>query len=187
MGMINKPANWDTIEENEVAEGLKMEVGPQPAQIKAVIDHPDKEYIELQFDIVQGKYKDYFKNMFDRMEIEKWPNQGIYRASYKETATTMFKAVITAIQKSNQGYVWNWDPQSLKGKYMVVVYGEEEYEYNGDVLTAVKPRSIRSIEAWKKGDIATPQLKKLKKRETQTNPFATNNFNNNISNDDLPF
>lgn len=185
--MINKPKDWENVEESEVVEGLRLKVGPYPVQIKEVIDHPEKEYLEIRFDIVKDKdYAGLFSKQSENFGV--WPNAGIYRASYKETATQFFKAFITAVQKSNQGYVWNWNEQSLKGKYFVANFGEEEYEdQEGDLRITVKIREPRSIEAWQKGEIKTPESKKLtkkKEKEIISDPFAKIN---EISEADLPF
>ena len=160
--MINKPANWEEFDDSEIVSD-NLKAGIYPAQIRKVVDVPDKEYLEIQFDLVNDKrYANYFAKLKENLKVEEWPNQGIYRASYKETATKFFKAFITAVQKSNQGYVWNWDYNSLIGKFMVAVFGEEEYETNGEVKVGIKIREIRSIEAYQKGDIKIPALKKLK-------------------------
>ena len=194
--MINKPSNWDEVAENEVVENISIKIGAYPCQIKEVIDHPEKEYFEVRFDIVSKDpdLNNYFLKLKESlgMEADAWPNQGIYRVSYKESATRFFKAFITAIQKSNQGYVWNWNIQTLKGKYMIANYGEEEYEsLEGDIKIAVKVREIRSIEAWRAGEVKELPLKKLKvvKKETN-NPFANltpEAVKEQISDDDLPF
>ena len=174
--MINKPKGYDEIEENEVVEGVRVKIGPQPVQIKEVIDNADKQYLEIHFDFCQGEYKNYVASLKENTGAENWPNIGIYRASYKETATKFFKAFITAVQKSNNGYVWNWNEQTLKGKYFVANMGEEEYEKDGEIKVTVKIREPRSIEAWQKGEIKTPELKKLKKKPEDNNnsndPFA---------------
>lgn len=181
--MINKPKDWEEVKESEVVEGQKLEKGIYQVQIKEVIDHPEKEYLEVQFDIVKDKtYAGWFSKQFDNFGA--WPNAGIYRASYKETATKFFKAFITAVQKSNQGYVWNWNEQTLKGKYFVAVMGEEEYEgLDGSIRITVKIREPRSIEALQKGEIKMPELKKLVKKQVPLEDL----IKNEISDDDIPF
>jgi len=183
--MIKKPLDWEEVKESEVVEGLKLVPGAYPVQIKEVIDHPDKEYLEIRFDIVKDKtYADWFKKQEESFGT--WPNAGIYRASYKETATKFFKAFITAIQKSNQGYVWNWDEKSLKGKFFVAVFGEEEYKAtDGTIKVSIKCREARSIEAWQKGEIKTPELKKFIPKVEELFNDLNNNYT--INNDDLPF
>ena len=158
--------NWNELEEKEVVSiTTVLPVGIYPAKIIAVKDIVEKEYLEIKFDIAKGEYTDFFKkNMFNG----EWPNQGIYRVSYKdnEYVRQLFRGFITAIQKSNQNYVWNWNEQSLVGKYFIVVMGEEEYlSKDGDVKIAIKPRQARSIEAYQKGDVKLLPLKKLKKQE----------------------
>ena len=186
--MINKPKDWEEVEESEVVERPKLVKGIYPAQIKDVIDHPEKGYLEVRFDIVSDKtYAGWFAKQEEKFGA--WPNAGIYRASYLETATRFFKGFITAIQKSNQGYVWNWDQNTLKGKYFVAVMGEEEYlASDGTIKVSVKIREPRSKEAWQKGEIKIPELKKLKidTKPINQNPFDTSNFNN-ITNENLPF
>lgn len=187
--MINKPKGYDEIEENEVVEGLRVKIGPHPVQIKEVIDNADKQYLEIHFDFCQGEYKNYVANLKENTGADKWPNIGIYRASYKETATKFFKAFITAVQKSNNGYVWNWNEQTLKGKYFVANMGEEEYyDQNDELKVTVKIREPRSIEAWQKGEIKIPELKKVKPKPTGSDPFA-NLFDEGAkpSDDDLVF
>lgn len=174
--MINKPSNWEELEDSEVVVSTGLPVGAYPAQIKDVIDNSEKEYLEVRFDIVKdAKYSNYFTILKENLKLEAdvWPNQGIYRASYRETATKYFKAFITAIQKSNQGYVWDWNPKSLKGKYMVANFGEEEYQaQDGSIRIAVKVREIRSSEAWKAGEVKELPLKKLKIEKDTSNSFA---------------
>ena len=85
--------------------------------------------------------------------------------------------------------MWNWDQNTLKGKYFVAVMGEEEYlASDGTIKVSVKIREPRSKEAWQKGEIKIPELKKLKidTKPINQNPFDTSNFNN-ITDEDLPF
>ena len=155
--------NWNELEEQEVVSIKSyVPVGIYPAKIVAVKDIQEKEYLEIKFDIAKGEYLDFFKKNTINGE---WMNQGIYRVSYKESAHQLFRSFITAIQKSNQNYVWNWNEQSLVGKYFIVVMGEEEYlSKDGDVRIAVKPRQARSIEAYQKGLVKELPIKKLKQQ-----------------------
>lgn len=167
--------NWNELNENENGGSLKLAPGAYTCQVKKVVDHPDKEYLEIQFDIINNKiYNNYFKKLKDEFDIADWSNGGIYRASYKESASQLFRNVITAFQKSNIGFVWNWNEQSLVGKVFVGVFGEEEYEYNGEIRTAVKCRNIRSTEALAKGEI-----KPLAKKTLQS-PIVDNSFKGNL-------
>lgn len=164
--MIIKPKDWDTVEETETGSS-GVPKGIYPVKIVAVKDITEKQYLEIKFDIAKGEYEGVFSRMSNG-DLDKWSNQGIYRASYKESATVFFKRFITAVQKSNKNYLWDWDEQSLKNKFFVAVMGEEEYMWEGELRLAVRIQSCRSLEALQKGEIKEPQLKKLK----ETKPAA---------------
>lgn len=154
---MKKLENYDNIREfNGINPGAYI------VQIKSVVDKPDKEYLEIQFDIVKhpeyaGYFTDYYK------ENGTWSNSGIYRASYKETASKFFKRFITAIEKSNSNFIWDWNEHKLIGKLFVAVFGEEEFlNQDGDLRVSCKVREVRSIEALEKGIIKIPERKVLK-------------------------
>lgn len=162
--MIKKMNGYDELQETEVLSGGGLPKGIYPLQIKNVNDVSDREYLEVMVDIVKNpNYSGYFKKLADANENGRYPNIGIWRASYKESAAKFFKAFITAVQKSNPNYVWDWNEKSLIGKYCVGVFDEEEYEYNDEVKVSVRLREIRSIDAYKNNEIKMPGLKKLKK------------------------
>jgi len=170
--MIEKIKNWDEMEETEVgSSGLPK--GIYIVKVVAVKDIAERQYLEVKFDIVKGEYEGFFKRVSGG-DYAAWSNQGIYRASYKESAARFFKRFITAVQKSNKNYVWDWNEQSLIGKYFVVVMDEEEYEKDGEIRVSVKCQSIRSIEAYQKNEIQLPGLKKLREqpvKQTSATPI----------------
>lgn len=185
--------NWNEIEANEVVENVKVVPGIYHAQIKKVEDVEEKEYLKIYFDFVDGELKG--EAARQEKAFGSYPNQFIIYKSYKETATKFFKAFITAIEKSNKNYVWNWNEQSLVGKYFVAVFGEEEYlTQENEVKVSCKCVEQRSIEAEKKGEIKVPELKKLKvqaqaapTQTTNTNPFGTIATDFEIDESNLPF
>lgn len=147
---------WDAI--NEAGELKSLTPGPQPIIITKIVNNPEKEYIEIYSDICSGEFKNYFKFAADRMgkDISKDIR------SYKQNALPFFKAFITAIEKSNPGFMWDWDEQKLVGKYCVGNFGEEEYlDKNGEVKISCRIQEYRSISAWKEGKIKAPELLKL--------------------------
>ena len=54
---------------------------------------------------------------------------GNFFRSYKESTIGFFKGFITAIEKSNPAYRWDWNEQGLKGKLIGIVLQEEEYRF----------------------------------------------------------
>ena len=165
--MVIKPQDWDNLDESETG-GNGITPGIYIVKIVGVRDVTEKQYLEIKFDIAKGEYENIFSRM-SKNDLSKWSNQGIYRASYKETATVFFKRFITAVQKSNKNYLWDWDEQSLKNKFFVAVMCEEEYlNKEGELRLSVKLQSCRSLEALQKGEIKEPVLKKLKTNSTPT-------------------
>lgn len=154
--------NWNNIQESE--ERVQLLPGIYPLVITKVVDVPEKEYFEIYFDITKGEFKDYFKNISERA------GKDLSREirSYKQSALSFFKAFITAVEKSNKNYVWNWDENSLVGKNVVGIFGDEEYIKEGQVKIACKLQEFRSAEAWNKGILQIPMLKKLPANLTTT-------------------
>lgn len=182
---MRKINDWEKLDsENEVVEFESIKPGAYICKILQVQDEINKEYLKIKFDVVDGEFKDFFTNRF---QLDNWSNQGTTYRSYKDTATKFFRAFITAIEKSNakNNYRWDWNEQSLVGKYFVAVFGEEEYlDKNNEIQISVKVQDIRSIPALREGKIELPKLKKLKIKSVES---TTTNNNYDISDDDLPF
>ena len=178
---------------NEAGEVKKLPVGAYICKILDVVDNPEKEYLEVKFDIVEGEYKSYFKTLEENIK----KNLGKAIRSYKTKALPFFKAFITAVEKSNKGYVWDWNEKGLIGKFVVVVFGEEEYvddsQATWEIKVAVKPQEFRSGEKYRAGEIKIPARKCLTddEREKVENHNLNNGSQNlsavEISDEDLPF
>lgn len=156
-------------EVKDFSEVNPLPIGPQKCQVVEVIDNPDKEYLEFNFDIVDGEYKGYFRSLANSNENNEWPVQGKFIRSYKEKALGFFKGAITAIEKTNPPYNFvatNWNEKTLVKKYVVVNFREEEYLSNeGEIKVRVRPFEFRSSEALREGKINSQPAKKLLKRE----------------------
>ena len=176
---MKKIENYENIRD---FSDVSLPVGPQPCKITDVIDHPDKSYLEVRFDIDSGEFKGFYKNMFEKNGS--W--RGTIIRSYKESALGFFKAFITAVEKSNTNYSWlanDWNEKSLIGKYVIVNFREEEYlAENNEIKTSIKPFEFRSIQAWKEGKIQTP-----KKLEIERNTITESSTLPDISDEDVPW
>lgn len=193
-----------------------FECKPYKIRIVGVVDKPEYEASIVYFDITeQGSLQGFFSKDWKAKggkTFEDWNNKGRYFLSYKESAQQMFEAFITSVQNSNQGYQWDWNEQSLKGKDLVMVYGEEEFiAKDGSIKTTISPRQPRSIRALNNNEIKYPlPVKRVKpnkntgyqqdrNRPTQytQNAYPNHNeqqsyqqpqYSNDIVNDDdLPF
>lgn len=149
-------------------------------------------YLDFAYDVIEGEYKDHFKELYknDSNEVKKW--KGIYKAfipqegkQYYEENVNRFKTMIVNFEESNQGYHWDWDETKLKGKTIGVVYGEKEFETpQGDVIVITEPRYFTSAENVRTGKFKEPKFKKLQKSQDFTSDFKTLE---NDSDNELPF
>lgn len=178
---------------NEAGEFKRLPAGIYGVKITGVKDVPENEYLEITCDITKGEFKDYFKTLMQAGKAD----QSRSIRSYKEKALPFFKAFITAVEKTNPGYHWDWDETKLVGKNVMAVFAEEEYlDADGNVKTSIKLYDFRSLQAYQEGKIQVPPLKKLPQQESlvqnavplQDEPAKdTADISNFISDDELPF
>ena len=125
----------------------KLPAGAYICVIRSVEDVPDKEYLKIEYDNADGKYKNWWLDTQERAGF--WGGT-LYR-SYKEKALGMFKGFTEAVEKTNDGFKWDWDEQALKGKYIGLILNYEQF-LNKDneckeriyVKSVVNARDIRA-------------------------------------------
>ena len=174
---------------NEAGEFKRLPAGIYPIVITNIIDRPEGEYLEIYVDIAKGDYKDYFKTAVENGLKD--TSRSI--RSYKTNALPFFKAFITAIEKSNPGYQWDWDESKLIGKKAVGIFAEEEYLKDGQVKLSTKLYEVRSFEAYQAGKLSVPPIKRVY-AETVAPAMSevAEQFDNNaeaptLLDDDFPF
>ena len=166
--------DWENIKESGTFERLAP--GGYIVKILNVKDFPEKEYLKISFDIAEGDKKGFFKKSFDNdtRDQKKWPNGGSFIRSYKQTAASMFKGFVSAVEASNKGYTFDFDEQTLVGKVVGLVLGDEEFlNQKGQVRTRTYVNAVRSVEAIKNGDYKIPELKKLDASKATTAAATT--------------
>lgn len=181
---MKKIDNFENI--TEAGEFKPLPKGIYPIKITDVVDYPDNEYLEVSWDIVKGEFKG-FISLLSKDTYK-------FKRSYKTKALPFFKGFITAIEKSNANYHWNWDEKTLIGKYAVGIVGEEEYiDKDGNVRITTRLVEIRSVEKFNDGTLKVPELKKVTEddwkvwREKNGKPANESIENVEIADDDLPF
>lgn len=159
----------------EAGEFKTLPAGAYICKIISAVDHPDKEYLLITYDIARGEYTGYYGEM--RINHPDWTSVGTFYRSYKSTALPMFKRFCTAVSKSNMNFVFdgniNADEHTLAGKLIGIVLGEEEYYSNsGDLKTRlVVAKEFPCAELDKQ---KVPALKKLPADNTGAqNSYAT--------------
>lgn len=169
--------NFDAIETPN--EYKRLVPGGYICRITKVEDHPDKQYLKVEYDIADGMYKNYWS---DTAERNGWWG-GDFVKSYREgsKAIGFFKQFIKAVEDSNNGYVFKWDEQTLAGKLVGLVIGEEEYAKRtggiGSRMTVNKTVSVATI---REGGFAVPKKKEM--AAAVETPVSSS-----VSDDDLPF
>lgn len=125
-----RPLNFTNIKESSEGDFPRLEPGAYVCAITAVEDLPDKEYLWVLFDIIQGEHANYFADDFYRDK----PYAHRMCFSYKDTAMSMLKGRLHVITDCNNGFdaeaaLKAGKEQMLVGKAVGVVFREEEY-YN---------------------------------------------------------
>lgn len=107
---------------------------PNGAYICTIInaeDNKDGQYLNIEFDITAGdkEYLQFASNAYKNLSF--WILSMV--RSYKESAHGMLKRFVNDVEKSNDGYTWNWDESTLEGKDIGCVICTEHYwKNNGD-------------------------------------------------------
>ena len=178
-----KKINLDNVQE---FTRFKNPVGGFICEIKSVEDFPEKEYLRIGFDIAEAVSDDQkeFVGMYEKRKKERGFDYPKTIVSYKEsneTALRFFKGFVTAIETSNEGYKFQYEEQTLVGKRIGFVIGEEEYEgKDKNDMPKVKVRiyvaSRHSVQAIRNGDFEVPEFKKLSQPVVSrpVNPFEQN-------------
>lgn len=166
--------------ENVKANGEydRLPAGAYECIITEVEDVPGKEYLKLEYDIVNGDYKGYWTSFKSRAG---WTG-GKFIRSYKNKALGMFKAFTNAVEGSNAGYKWDFDENKLVGKKIGLVLGEENYDKNdGSIGTRLYVHSCKSIQDIREGKYKVPEFRARTTAPTPSKPVFEED------NSDLPF
>lgn len=152
-----------------------------------------KPMLKIAFDIADGEFKGYFRDMFDAWkkgaddpQSVKWPFTGTKWVMLydSEGATNRdFKSLCTALEDSGI-LVWKkdvFDVGALKDAQLGIIFRREEHEYNNIRSWRTVPWGFRSVEAIEKGTFNVPEDKPLPERTlTDADSFSA-------MEDDIPF
>lgn len=176
-------------------EGQALPAGKYICEIKGAkvvkSSSSGMEQLVLQLDIAEGDYKNYYSDMYSA-DLErngttaKWRNGGLFRQGWEGKSLPYFHGLMTCIEKSNDGYKWDWDEKTLKGKKIGVLFGREQFLLNGQKRWATKAVAVRSIEGLEKSEIPKD---KLLDGSSASPGFDTLGFSDldTSDEDDLPF
>lgn len=115
--MISKPSNYDSINENGLSRKLPM--GAYVCIIRKVTDTPDDQYLNIEYDVVEGEYKGIGVETYEKWG--KWNHS--FRAYYTDKSMWRFKRFISRVEQTNPNFTFDWNPQSLVNKGIGLVIG----------------------------------------------------------------
>lgn len=133
---------WNGYETTQIV-GAKKKL-PAGGYVCRIIDAKEETYgwgsvLVISFDIAEGEYKNFYREQYEKQNgTKKW--KGTYRLNCPkdngdpkdERTKKTFKTFIYHIEQSNQGYKWDWNEGNLKGKLFGGIFGEKEYEVDGN-------------------------------------------------------
>lgn len=180
------------------AGGDRPGAGGYVIRITRAINRPEKEYLEIEYDIDEGKYRGYYADLQDARGY--W--LGKFRKSTKTKALPFLKKFIQLVQEENDGapglVVGDFediDESKLPGCRLGVVYGMEEY-IGDDGRHKQRPdffnAEFMSIERIRNGEFEVPDLKqddtvaKTSPGVVDTTADIPEGFQK-VSDDDMPF
>ncbi len=157
---------WDetpayTGETMQLPKGLYVCIVKQANIVEA---KDGREQLALLFDIVEGDQKGFYQKQFDSRKRSgsdvKW--SGVYKQftrTKEDAANPFFKGVICSIEKSNNGYRWDWNEKSLVGKRFGGIFGRKQFLTNsGEKRMTTILKQIRSVEGLKDAEIPEDEL-----------------------------
>ena len=112
-------------------------------KIKAAKEEPNKSgngsHLKIAFDIAEGEYRGFYENQYEnRTEDKKWPNDATYMLNIPTDGCENYiwdnwNTFFADLEDSNNGFVFNGDPKTLKGKLIGAKMHIEQSEYRGQV------------------------------------------------------
>lgn len=181
----------------------KLPAGAYVAQIMGaeVAEYDWGSKLIISFDIAEGDYRGFFaadwKN--NTNPDRKW--RGVYRATIPDEGSEWFNSqkrtfngIMYALENSNSGYTFDWDESKLKGLKIGVVFGEREWEYNGNTGWTTECRFLADVDSVRADKIKLPKPKPLSNGNSQSSYTGSSNQSQTASSadysaldDDLPF
>ena len=178
--------DWTKVTEASNGDSDRLPAGGYICKITNVEDYDDKQYLKIEYEIVDGE----FKGWGEKTAYNGWWKLNFIR-SYKTTALGFFKHFLSALEKSTPGKFsasnLKDDPNVLRGLFIGLVVGSEQYRNKNDeikerlyVADTIAGPDVRS------GNYTVPELKVLKDDSPKFDSVGTQS-NSSFTDDTLPF
>lgn len=196
--MIKRPSNWNDVK--EFSDRPKLPLDAYVCKIKkAVVQNTDYgEQLCILFDIAEGDYKGFFSDEYEANQNQDKKYKGVLKqwlpkddgTEKDEWTKSAFKGVVSSIEKSNPGYQFDWNENSLAGKMIGILFRNEEWEYNNKNGWVVRPFRALSVDSVRDGDYQLPKDKPLKNKSDNVLINEITGYSQEfteVEDEDLPF
>lgn len=158
-----KPIDFSNVQTPQ-NEHKRLGPGGYVIGITRVEDHPDKEYLLIEYDIAEGEFKNYYYDLNQNMGF--WG--GSFIKSYKDKALGFFKQFIDAVTASNRGYKWDNDERKLTRKLVGAVLQVEAYTNRfGEPKEKLAVVQLLPADEIRKGNFTVPEPKGLTQKPAE--------------------
>ena len=194
---MKKPDNYENTEAR-TGGGTGPSAGPYVCQIVTAVEtlsSSNRSMMVLELDIAQGPFKGYYQQQQNRRTDGKSSFQ-IHRRCTDGDQVAYFKGDILAIEKSNPGFKFNFNEETLVGRLVGATFRDEEYLNNAGVVKSFpKVAWLFPIDEIGKQVVPKPKLLSADKRpaiERATNaadlfPIPSDNKNSAPAQEIMPW
>lgn len=170
---------------------------PKGGYVLKILDAEEVVYswgsvLKISFDIAEGEQKDFYKKDYqNQQEPKKWKGTRqltVPADGDEDKNKDYFANQIACIEASNPGYEFDFDEKKLKGKLVGAVFGEKEYNFNGNHGFFVTCRGFRTVDAIRAGKFKVPEALMLQNKNNDSG--VTEGFfpvDNSVEDEDIPF
>ena len=138
------------------------------------------DQLVVALDIAEGEYKDFFANDYRSQDREDKKWTGNYYLSIPTDdgsekdgwAKRRFKTFTNAVEDSNEGYAWNWDENTLKGKLFGGLFIFKEKVSGDTIYTNTICGGATTIGAIREGKYRLPKDKVAKNAPASARPAS---------------
>ena len=203
MTVLRKPEDYDQAQAYD-GELERLPAGGYVCEIRKmeekVTPRTGTIMVTVSFDIVEGKYKDFFAKQYQRMKAReteggrpaRW--HGTYNVfPYTREGLTNpgFKGLLCCIERSNRGFRIKWplNLDEFQGKKVGLLFREEEYEAEDrSVRTVVRAFQARTVDCILDQEYSVPARRTLHRDVPENVTNESQEFKPvQIDDEDLPF
>ena len=178
--MIKRPTAWDSIKEAG-GDFPRLVPGGYVIVIKKVTDNEKDQFLEIEYDVVEGEYKSIALNTYER--FGNWNYK--FRVYYREKSLPFFKHFISSVEKTNPNFTFDFgNVNCLVNRGLGVVIGIRQYYGNdGTIKNALEVQDYCTANDVREDTLpSTPKIREPK-NPAPVAAVAPEEFNS----DDLPF